>query len=26
MRRNLVYGFRYNHQLSANADSSENAV
>jgi len=26
MRRNLVYGFRYDHQLSANADSSENAV
>jgi len=26
MRRNLVYGVRYGHQLSANADSSENAV
>jgi hypothetical protein len=26
MRRNLVYGFRYDHNLSANADNSENAV
>jgi len=26
MRRNLVYGFRYDHQMSANADSCENAV